>query len=58
MISDIMIFAKKEGIIKKIFYIEQGILKKISYSNLDAMGQEILIKSMEIEHTGVVEIPV
>lgn len=58
MIDDILIFAKKDGVIKKIFYIEQGILKKISYSDLDAMGQDILIKSMEIEHTGVMEIPV
>ncbi len=58
MISDILIFAKKEGVIKKIFYIEQGILTKVSYSDLDAKGGEILIKTMEVEHTGVIEIPV
>lgn len=58
MISDILIFVKKEGVIKKIFYIEQGVLTKISYSDLDAKGEEILIRTMEIAHTGVIEIPV
>lgn len=57
-INDIMILVKKENIIKKIFYIEQGILTNISFSDLDALNGEILIKTMEIRHTGIVEIPV
>lgn len=57
-VNDIMILVKKEGRTKKIFYIEQGILTKIAYSDLDAINDEIMIKTMEMQHTGIVEIPV
>ncbi|RKI44404.1 hypothetical protein D7V86_01665 [bacterium D16-51] len=56
-VNDIMILVKKGGGIEKIFYIEQGILTKIAYSDLDAMRGEIIIKTMEMQHTGIVEIP-
>lgn len=57
-INDIMILVRQEGRIKKIFYIEQGILTKISFSDLDALRNEIIIKTMELQHTGIVEIPI
>ena len=57
-IYDIMILVTREGITKKILYIEQGILSKVSFSDLNAMQNEIIIKTMELQHTGIVEIPV
>lgn len=57
-VNDIMILVKKDGSTKKIFYIEQGVLTKIAFSDLDAMNGEIIIKTMEMQHTGIVEIPV
>ncbi len=57
-IYDIMILVTCEGVARKIFYIEQGILTNISFSDLDAMRNEIIIKKMELQHTGIVEIPV
>ena len=57
-VNDIMILVKRGSSIKKIFYIEQGIISKISYSDLDALNGQILITSMEMQHTGIAEIPV
>lgn len=57
-INDIMILVKKDDTVEKIFYVEQGILTNISFSDLDAQNSGVIIKSMEIHHTGVKEIPV
>lgn len=57
-VNDIMILVKREGKTEKIFYIEQGILTKVSFSDLDALNGKIIIKTMEMQHTGVVEISV
>lgn len=57
-IDDIMILVKEESLIRKIFYIEQGILTRISFSDLDAIHNEIIIKTMELQHTGIIEIPI
>ena len=46
---------KKDGKLKKSFYIEQGILTRVSFSDLDAMNSSIIIKTMEIAHTGLKE---
>lgn len=57
-INDIMILVKRDERINRIFYIEQGILTKVSFSDLDAGHNEILVRTMELQHTGMVEIPV
>ena len=44
--------------LEKAFYIKQGIIVKRQFSNLDAMSNEILIESLEIAHSGLVEIPI
>ena len=54
-IEGIMIMVKKDGKLKKSFYIEQGILTRVSFSDLDAMNSSIIIKTMEIAHTGLKE---
>jgi len=57
-VNDIMILVKKNGSTEKIFFIEQGIVTKVSFSDFDALKGEVIIKTMEMQHTGVVEIPV
>lgn len=57
-VNDIMILVKKNSRTEKVFYIEQGIISKVSFSDLDAQNGQVLIKSLEMQHTGVVEIPV
>ena len=44
--------------LEKAFYFKQGIIVKRQFSNLDAMSNEILIESLEIAHSGLVEIPI
>lgn len=57
IIDGIMIIVKQNGSMKKILYIEQGILSRISYSDLDAIHGDVMIKSMELRHTGIKEYP-
>lgn len=59
-VNDILILVKKEGSSgpDKIFFVEQGYISKVSYTDLDAANDSILIKTMEIQHTGIIEIPV
>lgn len=59
-VNDIMILVRKEGSSKpdKILFVEQGYISKVSYTDLDAANDSIFIKTMEIQHTGIVEIPI
>ena len=56
-VNDIMIVVRRGKQAKRIFYIEQGILTKISFSDLDALNNQVMIKTMEMQHTGLIEIP-
>ena len=44
--------------LEKAFYFKKGIIVRRQFSNLDAMSNEILIESLEIAHSGLVEIPI
>ena len=57
-IYNIMIFVKKGARTEKIFWIDQGIVTKRSFSDLDALRGTVLIKSMELAHTGLIELAV
>ncbi|SEU01801.1 phage tail protein [Enterocloster lavalensis] len=57
-INNIMIFVKKCARTEKIFWIDQGIVTKRSFSDLDALRGTVLIKSMELAHTGLIELAV
>ena len=57
-INNIMIFVKKGARTEKIFWIDQGIVTKRSFSDLDALRGTVLIKSMELAHTGLIELAV
>ena len=57
IIDGILIIVKQNSSMKKILYIEQGILSRIFYSDLDAIRGDVMIKSMELRHTGIKEYP-
>lgn len=56
-IDNIMILVKKGSTTERTFFIEHGIITKVSYTDLDAGRGEILIKRMEMQHTGIIEMP-
>ena len=43
--------------LEKAFYFKKGLITKRSFSNLDATGNELLIETLEIAHSGLVEMP-
>ena len=55
VIEGVMINVKQDGIMQKVLYIDEGIVSRISFSNLDALRGEAMIKSMELQHTGIME---
>lgn len=57
-VNDTIIIVRKERQAKRVFYIEKGIVTKVSFSDLDAMNNQLMIKTMEMQHTGIVEMPV
>ena len=44
--------------VDKAFYFEKGLITKRKFSDLDAARGELLIETLEIVHSGLVEIPV
>lgn len=54
-INEIMVIVKKEGEMKNIFFIEQGVITNITFSDLNALSAELIIKTMELQHTGLVQ---
>lgn len=49
----------KDGIdLQKAFYFKRGLIVKREFSKLDAMSNEVLIETLEIAHSGLVEIPI
>ncbi len=44
--------------ISKIYSFDEGVITKWEVSNLEAMGNEIIIKTLEIAHSGLHEIPI
>lgn len=58
LISNITIVVKQQGLIHRMFWIDQGIVTKKSFGDLDAVSGALLIRSMELAHTGLVEIAI
>lgn len=55
-VSGVMIGIRKDKKECLDFTFDEGIVTKAEISNLDAMGHEVLIKKMEIAHTGLRQI--
>lgn len=53
------ILVMKNGIdLQKAFYFKKGIIVKRQFSDLDAMSNDLFIESMEIAHTGLVQLDI
>lgn len=55
----VTIMLMKDGLdLEKVFFFKKGIIVKRQFSTLDAMSNEILIETLEIAHSGLVEVPI
>ena len=43
--------------LEKVFFFKRGLIVKRTFSDLDATKSELLIETLEIAHSGLVEIP-
>ena len=55
IVNDIMIVVKQNGKMKKLLTIDKAVVTKIEYSDLDASSSKVMVKTMELQHTGVNE---
>lgn len=56
-VYNIMILVRKGEKVEKVFGIDEGIVTSVKYSDLDGMSGQILVRTIEIQHTGLLEIP-
>lgn len=58
-VEQVTIMLVKNGILlEKVFVINKGMIVKRSFSNLDAGKGDLLIETLVIAHTGLMEIPI
>ena len=58
-VEQVTILVFKYGILlRKALFFKKGLIIKRSFSDLDALRGELLIETLEIAHSGLVEIPV
>lgn len=58
-VEQVTILLVKDGIqLSKALFFHKGLIVKRSFSNLDAGKSELLIETLEIAHSGLVEIPI
>jgi len=58
LIGVTIMIGDQNGSMKKAFFFEQGIVTKWELTALDGKGAEVMIKRLEITHTGLTQIPV
>ena len=56
-VTNISINVQRNGKTVRMFFVTNGVVIKREYSPLDALESELLIKSIQIAHTGLTEIP-
>lgn len=55
----VTIMLMKDGIdLEKVFFFKKGMIISRKFSTLDAMQNELLIETLEIAHSGLVEVPI
>ena len=58
-VEQVTILLFKHGILlKKALFFKKGLITKRTFSDLDALRGELLIETLEIAHSGLIEIPV
>ncbi|NLL19872.1 MAG: hypothetical protein GX262_12775 [Clostridia bacterium] len=55
-VSNIMIFVKLNGKIKRIFTISSGVIIRREFAPLDAAGNQVFLQALQIAHTGLSEV--
>ena len=53
-----ILLLKNQMDLQKAFFFKKGIIIKRQFSNLDAMSNDLFIETLEIAHSGLVEIPI
>ena len=57
-LKNIMIKMLLQGKPVRMFAIDEGMITRCSFSDLDALRSEVLIRRLEIRHTGIEEVTV
>ena len=57
-LNEVTIMLHENKNLQKAFYFQWGVIVKRRFSDLDALRNELLIASLEIAHSGLIEIPV
>lgn len=57
-VSSVTVMVLDRGMVRKSYFLEEGVITKWEVGSLDALGKDVLIKKVEITHSGLVEIPV
>lgn len=57
-VTAVTIMVLDRGMVRKAYFLEEGVITKWEVGSLDAMGKDVLIKKVEITHSGLVEVPV
>lgn len=52
-----ILMVKDGSKLEKVFYFKKGLITKRTFSDLDATKNDLLIETLEIAHSGLVEIP-
>lgn len=55
VVNDIMIIVRQNGKMKKLLTIDKAVVTKIEFTDLDASSSKIMVKTMELQHTGINE---
>ena len=55
-LTNIMIFVKNNGSIKRTYSIDQALVVSKSFSNLDANVSQVFVERLELAHNGVTEV--
>ena len=55
-VKDVMIILYGNMGLERAFYFQKGMIVRKRFSDLDAMKNEVLIQSLEIAHSGLVDI--
>ena len=54
-VANLQIAVMHNDKMERTFNIEEGIIMRCTVSDLDALRSEVMIRRMEIQHTGIVE---
>lgn len=57
-VSSVTVMVLDRGMVRKAYFLEEGVITKWEIGSLDALGKDVLIKKVEITHSGLTEVPV